>query len=504
VNDYGRGDRPGWPGQEGPGYGPPGPPPGSGGPGYGPGPYGPPTGGYPGPPTQQVPPPYGPPPGGQHTATLPAPHGGPPPDWPPPPGGPHTPPGGPPPPPGGGHAPPPSWNAPPRRRTPLVITAVVLVLALGAGVFGLVSWLNNRGGADSPAAAVQLLAGDLAAQNYLDAASRLHPAEATLAADLESVIGDELVRLEVLRPDAELTQGSVEVRDLRLDEAAAEQVRDNVVINQVVGGTITLDQGTGDLPFTDSFIQHAFPDGAPPAGEPTTIDLAEEVARNGEPIRVASVQVDGEWYVSAFYTLADYALRDAGLSWPSGTVPAVGAATPQDAVRDSVQAALDGDVRRLIELTAPDELQVLHDVGEVLVAEAQTEPSGARLLELETTETDVRGRTAVQLSRAVIEVEGEQLTLTRDGECLTATPASGGPERFCAADVLDEVGGSGDPTLERLAPALAQTVLDLQVVTSEVDGAHYVSPGQTVIELYGSVLGTLQPQDVRDLLDSMN
>lgn len=524
MGDYGRGGPPDWrPGQGGSGYGPPA----GGGQGYGGGQGGNQQyGQYP--PTQQNP--YGgPPPGAGQTTALPV--GAPPPsNWPsnpatagsPPPAPPGAgygpPPGsggyGPPPggngfpPPGGGfggNAPPPGHSAPRRSKLPLIITAVVAVLALAAGSFFVVNWLSGRGGADNPTAAVELLAADLASNNYLDAASRLHPAEARLAADLNTVIGDELVRLEILKPGATTDLGSIKVENLVVDEAAVEQVRPNVAINKVTAGTITLDQGTGGLPFTDSFAQRAFPGGVPPAGEPQVIDIAQEVARTGEPIRIASVEVDGSWYVSLFYTAADYALQDAGQAWPATSVPAVGAATAQDAVRETVQAALDGDVRRLIELAPPEELAVLHDAGEVIISQAgATRPSGATLVELQTTESDVRGYTGQQLSRAVIEADGERVTIERDGECLVATPDGGAPERFCAADVLDQIGASGDPTLERIAPKLIQAAFDVQVVTVQTDGRYYVDPGQTVINLYGSVLGVLEPQDITALLDAVN
>ncbi len=548
MGDYGRGGPPDWrPGQGGSGYGPPAPPPGGQGYGgqggdqqYGNQPYGNQQyGGQPAgyPPTQQNP--YGGgPAGGNGGQTTALPVGAPPPaNWPSnpanagspvpppaPPGGYGPPPGGgygPPPgagygpPPGGGdfpppaggfggNAPPPGHSAPRRRKAPLIIIAVLVVLALAGGTFVVVNWLSGRGGADTPTAAVQLLAADLASNNYLDAASRLHPAEARLAGDLNSVIGDELVRLEILKPGATTELGSIKVENLVVDEAAVEQVRPNVAINKVTAGTITLDQGTGGLPFTDSFMQRAFPGGAPPAGQPEVIDIAQEVARTGEPIRIASVEVDGSWYVSLFYTAADYALQESGQAWPATSVPANGAATAQDAVRETVQAALDGNVRRLIELAPPEELAVLHDAGEAIISQAPAEPSGATLVELQTTESDVRGYTGHQLARAVIEADGERVTIERDGECLVATPDGQDPQRFCSADVLDQIGATGDPTLERIAPRLIQAVIDVQVVTVQTDGKFYVDPGQTVINLYGSVLGVLEPQDVTELLDAMN
>jgi hypothetical protein len=89
-----------------------------------------------------------------------------------------------------------------------VVITIVAVLALAAGGFWLWSVLTSRGGADSPAAALQLL-----------------------ATDLGTVITTQLVRLEIVEPGADLGIGSFEINDLKIDEAAAEQVRDNVVIN---------------------------------------------------------------------------------------------------------------------------------------------------------------------------------------------------------------------------------------------------------------------------------
>jgi hypothetical protein len=116
----------------------------------------------------------------------------------------------------------------------------------------------------------------------------------------------------------------------------------------------------------------------------------------------------------------------------------------------------------------------------------------------------VRGHPAVQLSKAVIEADGQRGTVERQGDCLVATADGEAPQRFCSADVLDQIGDTGDPTLQRVLPKLAQAALDLKVVTSEVDGKYYVDPGQTVISLYGDLLGVLEPGDVDALLDAMN
>jgi hypothetical protein len=242
------------------------------------------------------------------------------------------------PPPGGFGAPPPGATAPAPRRRGLVVTATVAVVALIAAGIGAYFWISRTtGGAESPTAAVQLLAADLTAKRYLDAVGRLHPGEADLFRDAGDVVVAELERLEVLRPEAEpaALSGQLEVRDLRFSETP-RMVRDNVAIIDLVGGVVTISADPSAIPFTDSFAELAFPDGPPPAGQPTEIDIARVVAQQGEPLRVASVEVDGGWYVSLFYTVADYALERENLAWPATSVVPRGAATPNDALRETV------------------------------------------------------------------------------------------------------------------------------------------------------------------------
>ena len=460
--------RPAAPSGPPPGYRPP--------PGYGPGGYGPSPGG--------PPPPYGVP--AQRTAVFA--------------GGPVGPP------PGGFGAPPPDASAPAPRRRGLVVTATVAVVALIAAGIGAYFWISrSTGGAESPTAAVQLLAADLSAKRYLDAVGRLQPGEADLFRDAGEVVVTELERLQVLRPETDLgaLSGQIDVRDLRFSETP-RMVRDNVAITELVGGVVTISADPSTIPFTDSFAKLAFPDGPPPAGQPTEIDIAQVVAQQGEPLRVASVEVDGGWYVSLFYTVADYALASENLAWPTTSIAPRGAATPNDALRETVNALLDGNIQRLVELAPPGELSVLHDVGPVLVAQAGAQPIGGQLVELETTQTDVRGDTALAISRVVVQVpDGRRLTVTRTGECIDLQGSDGSAQRLCTQDVLKQADlGVTDPALKRVLPRLVQAMLDIKIVTTEIDGAYYVSPGRTLVGIYADLLGTLQPEDLADLLSS--
>ncbi|SDF03652.1 hypothetical protein [Pseudonocardia oroxyli] len=438
-------------------------------------------------PTQQYPPQQYPPQQG---------YGGPPPNFGPPPGY-----GGE----GGGE--------PPRKkkRWPLIAAIIAIVAVLGGGGYTAYALLGNSGGASSPTEVVTALAGDLEGKDYLRAASRIAPNETALLTDLGDVLTRELVRLEILKPDAAANQSldTVTFTGLRFDEAAAESVRPNVTITKLVAGTITTNPQAGDLPFTDSFKQKLFPNGEPPAGTPETIDIAQVVQQEGEPIRIATVQVDGSWYVSGLYTAADYALKSENEPWPTTSVPAAGAPTAQDALKDVITAALDSDVQRVIALTDPEEMGALHDAGPALVAAAAgSQPSGAKLLDLQTTETDVRGHTGLSLASVSIQTpDGVRLDVKRDGDCLLmSSPQGGGQQRLCTADLaaagLSEVGNS--PALNDLAPRLVTALLNVKVLTTEVDGQWYVSPGQTVVQLYADVLGALQPGDIDALIAAGN
>ncbi|GAA4537822.1 flagellar basal body protein FliL [Pseudonocardia xishanensis] len=440
-------------------------------------------------PTQQYPPQqyppqqYGPPQGGP---------GGPPPNWTPPAGY-----GG-----EGGGEPPKR-----RRRWPLIAAVVAIVAVLAGGGYTAWALLGNSGGASSPTEVVTALAGDLEGKDYLRAASRIAPNETVLLTDLGDVMTKELVRLQILKPDAAANQSldTVTFSGLRFDEAGAETVRPNVTITKLVAGTITTTGDTANLPFTDSFKQKVFPNGQPPAGAPETIDIAEVVRDEGGPIRIATVQVDGEWYVSGLYTAADYALKSENEPWPTTSVPANGAASAQDALKDMVTAALDSDVQRVIELTDPEEAAALHDAGPALVqAAAGAQPSGAKLVDLQTTETDVRGHTGLSLASVTVQTpDGVLIDVKRQGDCLLmSSPQGGGEQRLCTADLaqagLSEVGNS--PALAEFAPRLVTAMLDVKVVASEVDGKWYVSPGQTVVQLYADLLGAMQPGDLDALI----
>ncbi len=416
--------------------------------------------------------------------------------------------------PGAGYPPPadpPTAAAPPpgRPRGPVALAALVAIVGLVAA--GVVAYLSLRGGGgDTPAEATRLLADDLQSSDWRSALTRLHPDEVALGGDLGATLRDELVRLEVVRPDADpeaLLTGAT-FTDLRFDDTAVEQVRPDVAIAKLVGGTVTLDRDVDALPLTDSYRRLAYPDGVPPAQAPEVVDIARVVAEQGRPVRVATVRIDGAWYVSLGYSVADLALVQEGRAWPQGSVAPRGAATPQDALRESVSALFAQDARRLVELAPPNELAVVHDVGPLLVENAGTPRPTVRLVELASTPTDVPGGTALTIDRLVAEDDsGARATVVRDGDCLSVTetrPAGGGaPTRLCADDLarqgVGSLPGATDPAVRDVVVRAARAALGLRIVVVQDEGQYYVSPARTVAGLGIDVLRTLQPADLARL-----
>ncbi|OLR94561.1 hypothetical protein [Actinokineospora bangkokensis] len=399
---------------------------------------------------------------------------------------------------------------PKKSRKGLVIGVVGAVLAVAAGA-GVTVWAINQGsvqaGAESPTAAATSLVSALGQGDVAGLLSGLAPAERDLLTSLNAETTKELQRLEVYKADVDPNKVEgfeLTTKDLVFDEAAAERVNDHLTITKLVSGTVTVTSDASKLPYTEEFLDTVFPRGVPGGKKTETIDIAKVVREEnkGEPIRIATVQDDGEWYPSMLYTIADYALADEKQDWPATPIPAVGGDSPEAAVRGFTDAALAGDVEGVIKLLPPDEMGVLHDVGPAIVdAAGRTEDSGARLVDLQTETEGVSGGTKVLLKSVTLDIDGERGTVTKDGDCYSADTPDG-KEQICADDLAAKVGGKkmASDAKQALANLIKGMMANTGVITTEVDGKWYVSPIRTFTELELTALKSLQPEDIRALL----
>lgn len=395
-----------------------------------------------------------------------------------------------------------------KSRKGLIIGAIVAVIAVAAGSIVTV-WALNRSdvqaGAPSPTAAADNLVNAINKGDLAGFFATLAPAESSIMVDLNKDMTEELKRLEVYKQDADPSQiqgAEVSTTDLKYDDSAAERVNDHLTITKLVGGKLTVDSDVSKLPFTERFLEAAFPQGIDAKPEHEEIDIAEATNNGENPIRIATVKVDDQWYPSLFYTIADYALQDAKKDWPAQGIANNGAGNPTDAVKELAQAAADGNIERVIELLPPDEMGALHDAGPVLLEEmGRPKSTGVKITTFEAEVQDVTRGKKVVVTSLVAEADGERVTVRRDGDCYSYE-ADGENGKFCAdqvAETIDEdISGAAKDALVNLASGMLKNT---GIVTTEVDGKWYVSPLRSFTDIELTVLKSLSADDVYALLE---
>lgn len=401
------------------------------------------------------------------------------------------------------------------RRGPIIALVLLLLAIVGGGAtwFALAQSGSAAAGASTPADAANKLVTAFGSGDVVGVLNTLSPTESTLLSDpLEDYTG-ELKRLRILDESANpasITGVELKAENLTFDDSQAEKINDKLTITKLTGGKLTISADMSQLPLASEFVELLSPDAKLnlQRKESDTIDIAEEVRKTGEPIRIATVQIDGEWYPSLFYTVADNALNEEDKQWPAESIPANGAASANEAVNELVKAAVKADVRRVIELLPPDEMGVLHDVGPVLVeAIGSQSPAPIEITKLETETSEVNGGTRATLTALELREPGGPGTfsLTKSGDCYTVV-IDGRSESMCADEVAEliqgQAGGELPPEIVQAMKNITRGLLEqgIGIVTTEVDGKHYVSPIRTYTELGMTVMRSLQPEDIQALM----
>ena len=411
---------------------------------------------------------------------------------------------------------PPGFPAPPPRRSRRgLVVGIVIALVVVAGGTAATVWALNRStqlGSATPQAAVAKLAADVSAGDLLGVQSDVAPAEAAAIKDVGADGNNQMKRLQIENPSyspvSTVVNGTsgLSAAGLRFDDAAAQTINDHLVINKLVGGTIRLSPKLDQNMFTQQFLRSVFPNGLPKT--PTdTIDIADVIRRTGQPVRIATIKVNGGWYSSVFYTAADYALQSARLSWPSAALPAIGQLSADNAVRSFAQALLNADYRTAIEATDPSEMAVLHDVGPALLNRLyRPAPTGITIDSITFTDKPVAGGVDALLRSAVLRKGGDTLTIQARNGCYAIADRNTGDQRtLCSGDFADDLrsGLAGLPpdvttALQHLTSGILTSGLGL--VATETGGRWYVSPARSVGELLVAMVSGLQPDDIKALL----
>jgi len=414
-----------------------------------------------------------------------------------------------------------------KSRTPMIITAIAVVVALLAGggiwYFGIRD-TQTAGGQGSPQAATDAMLLSLSQKDPVGVADQLDPAEATLFADLNGQFLTELKRLEILKPSANatsLTGSKITMTGLTYGPDP-DQINDHVTVVKLTGGTVTVTSDLSQLPLTDK-IKNAAGDKLDDMKTNTkTYNITDEVQKLGHPIRIATVNREGKWYPSLFYTAADYGVQEAKLGNPTKAdyIAPTGGTSPEDAMDQVLKASTTGDYDGLIAMLPPQEMGALHDYGRLLTKtlesngslRSQRNPLGAvKFSDATWNVDDVSGGKLVSLKTLTAALGREKVVVTRDAAAGSLTVAvSGQPAVTVTKDTVGEyiaknMNGSSssspmDPQLQKIIGQEFQQVIGIGAVMTQDGGKWYLSPVRSYAEIFVKLLKGLEPADVDYLI----
>lgn len=381
---------------------------------------------------------------------------------------------------------------PPAARMIPLWSAIVALLA--GSFYGMVT-LGSGDGAASGEEAVRKLFTAIADEDVLGALGAIVPAERDAAVGGLQDMVSEAKRLDLLDDDASLSgiRGvDIEFADL---DFTAEALAPGFETVRLEGGNVSSSVTPRRLPIGE-FVEEMIGDDLPDE----TTSVTEPLRDEAEPLELVAREIEGRWYVSVGYTVAELARKDSGHGLPEfgrGVAPQ-GADTPEAAVDSLVRAALGLDVERLISLVSPGEAGALQDYAPLFLEDAKAAASDARAtftgevtkLDLGVDRDGNRARVTVKQFAVDVTIDGERGAMAYDGDCVTVTPPPPEEEeRFCAEDAQEAL------------PIPAERVPKLTIAVVREGDKWYVSPTRTWLDLMVSYLEALDRESLDQLRD---
>ena len=386
-------------------------------------------------------------------------------------------------------------SAPPKPRRRWIATAAVSVVAVAAGAFG-VMVLSSGDGADSPEAAVDAFFNAIDHEDPIGVMEALDPEERQILRPALEDTSTEAKRVEVASQDLDLR--NVKGIELQVHGLTyrTQPLAQGLVAIDLTGGYVDASADINEMPVGKTISDILQRDDTEAGGR---VDRKSDDRIELDGVHLVAVQRSGGWHVSALYSLAEQ-IRQTGdpvrpvPNFGSG-IAAKGAADPETAVRDAVTAATKFDVRRLIELTPPDEMAMLHDYGPLLVDAAADssdgEPSNFTVTDLKLTTEDGPDGTKVVTARSyklAMDDTYERFEVVFDGKCTSTkftytdpdpTWINGEPR---TTKVCQDAGVVDDFATVGFFLPIYGGMNRLQVITEEHDGQWYISPTRSIIE----------------------
>jgi hypothetical protein len=363
-----------------------------------------------------------------------------------------------------------------KRRSGVVVTVVAIAL-VPIVVLGVVLLRADRGssvGAADPQGAVTSLASAIDNQDVLSALAAIAPEESAAATGLvKSVISKSQSQGLIVDPTNPLAGVSSKVSGLQL---SVHQLHPLVARVVVTGGQLSysfeptrlagaLRNDLGSLHQESGSVSVAQAQGA-------VDNFNREHGNRLSGVYIMTVKRNGRWFVSPFYTIADYLREGAGLppaDYDATTKVALhgGAASPEDVVRNSLSLSsrdLSSDILRNVSSLPPDTLRVVYDYMSSIKAaldKVNKDVGGVRSL-LPRFDLKV---TNLRLSSQPAGANATQVNI--DALTATATLTASIPTEPCSAGYFGTVKGSG-AVLQACPPAARSSRARMSTFTTSI------------------------------------
>ena len=382
------------------------------------------------------------------------------------------------------------------RRIAAVIVAVCLV---GGGVGTAVAVSGGSGGSPTPVSAVTRLLAAADHSDLLGALDAIVPGErAALEPGMTGFV-DELGRLNVLSHSLDLSSVGGMSFQFKGVTMSTTTLSPTLVAVRLTGGSVTGTLDARKLPI-GSFVS-----GLVAGRLPQKIETSTGAVSTGREA-IVTENVSGTWYVSLGYTIAYDALTSAGrpASPPaSGAVVAVGASTPEGAVRALLDDTAAFNLGGVLSDLPPGEIGALQSYAPLFVPRAGAELAHARSLvtvkitSLALSSSAVAGGTFVKVGDLGLSVKYHGETFGLEGGCLTVSTAAGTarecPSKVMVSKVLGSLIAAFPPSLRPLLDRLTKFRPAVGFVTVQENGQWFVSPVLTMSDEVNGFLAVLQP-----------
>jgi hypothetical protein len=340
----------------------------------------------------------------------------------------------------------------------------------------------------TPQDAVTSLLDAAATGNVTGILAAIDPVEASAISGPLSQTVDDLKNLGVLDSSADLhavTGISATFTKLGMRTAPVDPSRPDLAAVTFTGGAAPLHVDVSQLPLGSLVAGFLKGRGL----DATSVQRSAPLGGTGAATHpLVTVQRNGEWYVSIGYSIAENARLQAGLPFPTTPVPAVGAASATAVAQTLVTAATGGDARRPVELLDPDEMEAVHDYGDLFLDKLPApSPSPVTVTSLGLATSPVPGGTLVTVQDFSATVHGDVVSLTSAGCFVASGPdVPGGTQHLCEPAGSNLLAGYGIVAVERDGSWYLDPLRTL------ADDAEHIIRGVNVAEL-GKLLGARGP-----------